>query len=685
MQWMSKCQCVDNRQPQKYPTRLVSLQDLKRQDYFHTRKLESTIQFTETEVRLVETSEWEHGRPPQADVRYVTLSHCWGNAANINARLTSKNIDTFKRGIKLEALPKTFRDAIEFAARLPHVGYIWIDSLCIKQGDTADWLAQSATMDYVYRESFLNLSATASTSSEGGLFFSRRPELLLEDEIVLNIAGLPGANAPPSTLTALQAVISQPIKKSDSILDMLRASWLIKFLLRFGLLRRLIRLVFTRTRNNTQDILATTPNLQPSTSSASEKSLPEYGEELKKKDLRRCTILDVSFWSDRVDGAPVNTRGWVLQERLMAPRVLHFCRDQIAWECHEFEAAEGQPATIPNFQLTIDGIREGSRLKGLDIVKDGSWLRRMRLNEYEEPDPHLQPGIYTLELWRRIVEVYSNTAVTNPEDKLIALSGMARWMSRQIEEISRSPADSKIKITGSEQYVAGLWTVHLASQLLWLVEPVFREIDSEFMYFTTAPKRYRAPSWSWASIDAHKGNGIKYAEITDTDLLISIEDVSIAPSKGSDEFGLLDDAHMTIWGKLRKAVISEKAKGRFGWRLVEREGLNEEEHTIMYLDCPERDRSRIMGHMADIFVVPAARGERTAPESSKYLTCLILQLDKNHKKGVVFRRVGVTKLSPYADHNALDKLKILEAYPSDISMPHRGYDPETGMHRIMIV
>jgi len=32
-----------------------------------------------------------------------------------------------------------------------------------------------------------------------------------------------------------------------------------------------------------------------------------------------------------------NRRGWVLQGRLMAQRVLHFCHDQIAWECAEFE------------------------------------------------------------------------------------------------------------------------------------------------------------------------------------------------------------------------------------------------------------------------------------------------------------------------------------------------------------
>src|SRR6187402_2210908 len=39
-------------------------------------------------------------------------------------------------------------------------------------------------------------------------------------------------------------------------------------------------------------------------------------------DIRRCNILDASFWAREVDNAHINRRGWVLQERLLAPRVL---------------------------------------------------------------------------------------------------------------------------------------------------------------------------------------------------------------------------------------------------------------------------------------------------------------------------------------------------------------------------
>jgi hypothetical protein len=72
-----------------------------------------------------------------------------------------------------------------------------------------------------------------------------------------------------------------------------------------------------------------------------ESDLSEPASKTEHKNLRRCTVFDVSFWTDHVDNAPVNSCAWVLQERILAPRVLHFCYDQVAWECGEFDAAEG--------------------------------------------------------------------------------------------------------------------------------------------------------------------------------------------------------------------------------------------------------------------------------------------------------------------------------------------------------
>jgi len=650
-------------------------------------------------VQLEEKCDWEGERPTEY-VRYVTLSHCWGNLPQAQrVKLSSENVEEFKRGIRLDSLPKSFRHAMLFAARLPEVGYIWIDSLCIKQGDVTDWLEQSASMGEIYKNAYLNLSATAAINSEQGLFAERSPETLIEDEVILNIAGLPGATSVPSSPWRP----SQNAKKS--VLQILGAFWPIRWLMRY-LPRRMymqamtlpiVKNQSTNARLGSKGFLTIQSSRQPPHNWLD----AGISEDTKGKDLRRCTILDLSFWEYRVDKAPVNKRGWVLQERLMAPRVLHFCRDQVAWECREFEAAEGQPVGMPNYQLTMGGIRAGSRLKGLNPQKDGRWLRNMRLQGYKDPDPEL-PGIYAFELWRRIVEEYSMTAVTNPGDKLIALSGMARFMSQQIEKAPEAADVRNVGTAGSgksqrelpkcTQYVAGLWVLYLASQLLWYVEPTFRRVDGgKLEHLTTAPSDYRAPSFSWAAIDAQDGNGITYGEVTDKEILITVVKASVTPRLPSDEYGMLEGAYIILHAKLRKANLFRKGKDRFGWCLVGREKLDEDEHTDVYLDCPARDgtgldNKGILGRDAGVFVVPAAHTDRKASPKSKYLTCLILRLDKTRPAGPVFHRIGLTKLSPYGDHRALDDNEILKPYDSDVNMVKDvEYNPKTGMHRICLV
>jgi len=609
MQWLAKCKCVHH--PNSwYPTRLIDLAELKSNNFLDTKRLISTGKLSKemedkTKVRLVETTMWERERPDHENTRYVTLSHRWGSPGPVldaQLKLTSANIHRFKDGLALEELPATFRDAIKLASRLPKVGYIWIDSLCIKQGagETVDWLHESALMDRVYRESFLNISATASESSAAGLYRPREPQHLLGDEIVVNIDGIPGTSRPASS-TGTSSSSTPP-----------------------------------------QDIVPT--------------------------NLPRCTILDASFWTVHVDEAPLNKRGWVLQERLLAPRVLHFCYDQIAWECSEFDAAEGLPRDIPNFQLNSAGVVEEGRLKGLKPDSDGRALRTVRLQGYNDPDAHLGSEIYAFELWKRIVEVYSKMALTNSGDKLIALSGIAKLMATKIGSESE-PAE----------YVAGLWGKHLASQLLWRVEPVFREVDHCFEHFSCRPDdTYRAPSFSWASIDADRGNGIVYGEVTDRDLHIEVVDVGISLKVPENKFGIINGAHVTVRGKLRKIYLYKKDKGRFSWRLEERGGLEREEHSNVYLDCPKQQ----VFESDDMYCLPAAEGERTAPAGSKYLICLLLELQHDYEYPT-FKRIGLTKLSPWTDK--LTMQGILNVLESDIALPHQGYDEETGQHTIKIV
>ncbi|KAM0186565.1 hypothetical protein ACHAPI_011645 [Fusarium lateritium] len=148
--WLQQCQvehqgCRDDFKTH-IPTRLVDV-----------GTLESST------VHLIETGNGFHAP-------YLTLSHCWGQNANIIRRTAGGNLE-----IPLKKLPRTFKDAITVTRRLGFT-YLWIDSLCIIQGDKADWERESANMASIYSKGVLNLAASYSSDSHGGLLLERNQQ-----------------------------------------------------------------------------------------------------------------------------------------------------------------------------------------------------------------------------------------------------------------------------------------------------------------------------------------------------------------------------------------------------------------------------------------------------------------------------------------------------------------------------
>lgn len=58
---------------------------------------------------------------------YLTLSHCWGQG--VITRTLSENLDKRKKGIAMDELSASLRDAVFITRRLGF-RYLWIDSLC---------------------------------------------------------------------------------------------------------------------------------------------------------------------------------------------------------------------------------------------------------------------------------------------------------------------------------------------------------------------------------------------------------------------------------------------------------------------------------------------------------------------------------------------------------------------------
>jgi hypothetical protein len=51
-------------------------------------------------------------------------------------------------------------------------------------------------------------------------------------------------------------------------------------------------------------------------------------------DKRQVYVVDSQMWERFFLESSLISRAWVVQERLLAPRVIHFGRHQLGWECH---------------------------------------------------------------------------------------------------------------------------------------------------------------------------------------------------------------------------------------------------------------------------------------------------------------------------------------------------------------
>ena len=103
-------------------------------------------------------------------VKYVALSHCWGNLTDENKRqfcTTDENIKTRLKTFSFSELPKTFQDAVQVTRELD-VQYLWIDSLCIIQENKKDWKHEAKRMEGVFASAYCTIAATSAVDSNAG-------------------------------------------------------------------------------------------------------------------------------------------------------------------------------------------------------------------------------------------------------------------------------------------------------------------------------------------------------------------------------------------------------------------------------------------------------------------------------------------------------------------------------------
>lgn len=109
---------------------------------------------------------------PADNIDYVALSHPWGKGPHFCTTLA--NIEAHRRGIDLEKLPAMFKDAVVTTRELG-LEYLWIDTICIIQGEGGDFDQEAKRMEDVFSSAFCVIAASSASGQHDG-FLSRKDQ-----------------------------------------------------------------------------------------------------------------------------------------------------------------------------------------------------------------------------------------------------------------------------------------------------------------------------------------------------------------------------------------------------------------------------------------------------------------------------------------------------------------------------
>ncbi len=216
-------------------------------------------------------------------------------------------------------------------------------------------------------------------------------------------------------------------------------------------------------------------------------------------------------WKSQILSSPLNSRAWVLQERLLSPRILHFAKDAVFWECSELKASTFEPNGVPDVELLADPIFYTYSLRNLTAAECAR------------------------SAWLELVQHYTKLGITKVQDRLPALSGLAKMIQTQT----------------NDTYVAGLWKSYLVEGLAWVLSG--KDFKAEELH---SERPCTAPTWSWASTDRALGfltvvDAAKSSSSTaDWDWKPDVEILDISIETGLDPTGQVLAGSITLCGHI---------------------------------------------------------------------------------------------------------------------------------------
>lgn len=323
--------------------------------------------------------------------------------------------------------------------------------------------------------------------------------------------------------------------------------------------------------------------------------------------LLQLTEQPQTHWDHDIEYSWWNCRGWTLQERFLSRRILHFSHSRFYFECKIAHLARTEGGShygmvSPMSQFNIEALptmtgeeydSDFARSTDEEIPPQVPSLSEHitssspldyeenesvgALSQTEGSDSDHSSGSSDWDIayrpfctWYQEIQCYSDRIFTYCEDKFPAAEGLARDLAARCN-VGR--------------YLAGIWENELVLGLLWKPgktspiqftsrvwswppsNPQVEPVPSYFSYLdppAPRPTKYRAPSWSWASLDmfthwpgtphndyyAPEGGTI---EMLDGEIELLDADLQL---EGSSAFGKLTGGHLTLKGKYLAVSIS---------------------------------------------------------------------------------------------------------------------------------
>ena len=211
--------------------------------------------------------------------------------------------------------------------------------------------------------------------------------------------------------------------------------------------------------------------------------------------------VDHHMWISREHNSfrtfPLHNRAWAFQERLLARRVIHYSSSELVWECNTHIRCECSGIEWP--------------LQSHDFHHPGASLK----SEAAGALAVAEKAKHASGAWHSIVSQYTARQLTVQNDRLPALSGLARQFA--FPQMGR--------------YLAGIWYSQLPDALDWTIKHP-RKTDN-----------YRAPSWCWASLDGSV-NYVTSGGTTEVELI----EAGCTPA-GENLYGEVSDGYIVVKGE----------------------------------------------------------------------------------------------------------------------------------------